>query len=249
MSPAFVYLICINIGGFLLGWLGAPLLRKRSSSQIVRGFYWSTALLLAIYFTINIGVIVWHANKITKTFSMVFGIAYPTLFAAIFGLAIRRREIVSLLGQPMVLNAIRAAVALTFAIAGIGKAFNMPYMTQFFIQSGYSVTFLHFIMLAEVMGAVGFLLPWGFVPALIGFTVDMFGAIVTHVHNGDPLDDSAGAIAMLLRLATIAVLLIVGRERWLSRFSIGTRALILLSGAVGCVVVAILGGTMLRVAK
>jgi hypothetical protein len=33
----------------------------------------------------------------------------------------------------------------------------------------------------------------------------MMGAVITHVHNGDPLNDSTGAIAMLFRLVAIAV--------------------------------------------
>ena len=36
-------------------------------------------------------------------------------------------------------------VAWIFALAGIGKAFSAAFMTQFFTESGYSVTFLHFI--------------------------------------------------------------------------------------------------------
>jgi hypothetical protein len=34
----------------------------------------------------------------------------------------------------------------------------------------------------------------------------MWGAVVTHVHNGDPLNDSTGAINMLIRLTAIGLL-------------------------------------------
>ncbi len=52
-------------------------------------------------------------------------------------------------------------------------------MTEFFTQSGYSVTFLRFIVIAEIFGGIGLLLPWAFIPALAGLTIDMFGAVLT----------------------------------------------------------------------
>jgi hypothetical protein len=98
------------------------------------------------------------------------------------------------------------ALAFTFGIAGVGKAFFIAPMADFFTPSGYSVTFLKFIVLAEIFGAIALLLPWGVVPALIGLTVDMFGAVLTHIHNGDPLNDSTGAIGLLIRLTAVGVL-------------------------------------------
>jgi hypothetical protein len=84
----------------------------------------------------------------------------------------------------------------------------MDFMVSFFAQSGYSIAFLHFIMAAEIIGGVALILPWlGLAQlAAAGLAVDMVGAIVTHVQNGDPLDDSTGAIGMLIRLGTIAAL-------------------------------------------
>jgi hypothetical protein len=38
------------------------------------------------------------------------------------------------------------SIAFTFALAGIGKAFSVAPMTEFFTQSGYSVTFLKFFI-------------------------------------------------------------------------------------------------------
>jgi uncharacterized membrane protein YphA (DoxX/SURF4 family) len=108
--------------------------------------------------------------------------------------------------QPRVLAAIRVGVAFTFALTGIGKAFSMPFMTSVFTQYGYPITFLRFILVAEIIAGVAIIVDWFFLAALIGLTIDMFGAITTHVHNGDPLDDSTGAINMLLRLATMPAL-------------------------------------------
>lgn len=195
MFAEFPYLIPVLLGGMLLRMIFAPLTRSRPNSAVARAFYGLTALLLSMSFSINVLIILGHTTHALFTIARASGTLLSASFAAIFGIAIRRTNSWNLLGQPMVFDAIRMSVALTFAIAGIGKAFNMPFMTQFFTQSGYSITFLHFIMLAEVLAAVGLLLPWAFLPALCGFAIDMFGAMVTHAHNGDPLDDSVGAIS------------------------------------------------------
>jgi uncharacterized membrane protein YphA (DoxX/SURF4 family) len=138
------------------------------------------------------------------------------------------------------------SVAFTFAIAGIGKAFNMTFMTEFFTQSGYSVTFLNFIMIGEVMGAVAFLLPWSFLPALAAFSIDMFGAIATHVHNHDPINDSAGAIILLVRLAAVAVVWHLRSEATNIRFGWGRTIARVASVAALCACIAIIGSSVLR---
>jgi uncharacterized membrane protein YphA (DoxX/SURF4 family) len=102
-----------------------------------------------------------------------------------------------------ILDAKCVALAFSFALAGIGKAFAMVPMTEFFIQSGYSVTFLKFIIIAEVFGAIGLLIPWAVIPALVGLAVDMFGAVLTHIHSGDPVNDSTGAIGSLINIVLL----------------------------------------------
>ena len=79
-------------------------------------------------------------------------------------------------------------------------------MREFFAQSGYPDAFLRFIITVEVFGALAMLIPNAVPAALAGLGIDMFGAVLTHIHNGDPLNDSTGAIAMLLRLGIFAVL-------------------------------------------
>jgi hypothetical protein len=119
----------------------------------------------------------------------------------------------------------------------------MTFMMEFFTQSGYSVTFLNFILIGEVMGAVAFLLPWSFLPA---FSIDMFGAIATHVHNHDPINDSAGAIILLVRLAVVAVLWHLRSEATNIRFGWGgTIARVASAGAL-CAWIAIIGSSVLR---
>jgi hypothetical protein len=128
------------------------------------------------------------------------------LFGGLFGLAVRRTDAREFLEEPFILSALRMTLAFTFSLAGMGKALYMAPMTEFFTQSGYSLAFLKFIVIAEIFGAVGLLLPWAFLPALMGLTIDMIGAVLTHVHNGDPLNDSTGAIGLLIRLAAVGIL-------------------------------------------
>jgi hypothetical protein len=136
------------------------------------------------------------------------------MFGAAFGLALRRQDVRAFLTDPEMLGAFYLALAFTFASAGVGKAFSMTPMIDFFSQSGYSLGFLKFIIIAEIFGALGMLLPWARIPAWFGLTIDMFGAVLTHVHNGDPLNDSAGAIGLLIRLFALAVLFgLVARSR------------------------------------
>lgn len=249
MFQGVAYLVSVLLAGLLIGAILEPVVRSRSNSEIARAFYWLTACLLILSFTANVSMILGYSPKAIPIVAKVGGTFLTGCFAAIFGIAIRRKLSSRLLEQPEILDAIRMAVALTFAIAGIGKAFNMPFMTQFFTGSGYPVTFLHFIMLAEVLGGVGFLLPWAFLPALLGFTIDMFGAIVTHIHNQDPLDDSVGAIGMLVRLAAITALVVVAPRGGFARFHTRARIVIATSATIACLAVAILGSVLIHSGK
>lgn len=240
------YLVSLLLAGFLGGTILAPVVGPRSSLEIARAFYWVTAFLLVVSFTAAVCIMLGCSPKTFPIIAKIAGASLTMCFAGIFGIAVRWKGSPRILSQPEVLDAIRMTVALTFAIAGIGKAFNVPFMTQFFTESGYSVTFLHFIMLAEVLGAVGFLLPWAFAPALLGFTIDMFGAIATHVHNHDPLDDSAGAIAMLIRLAAISALLVAAPRGRFARYGARTRVLLFSSAAIVCMAMAITGSALLH---
>ena len=138
------------------------------------------------------------------------------------------------------------ALAFTFALVGVGKAFSMTPMTEFFTQSGYSIPFLKFIIIAEIFGGIGLLLPWAFLPALVGLTIDMFGAVLTHAHNGDPLNDSTDAIGMLIRLAAVAVLWAMRPQG--ERPSLNFRTSMIRVGATGivCLLVALGGSVAMR---
>lgn len=240
------YTTALLLGGFLLGLS----LGKRSEStrvqQIAQAYYVTIAVLLGlrvVAFTLTLLTV--H-HPVWGTASGLIGDLSGVAFGALFGLAARRRDGRELLLQPAVLAALCLSTSFTFAMAGIGKAFSMQPMTEFFVQSGYSVTFLKFVILGEIFNAIGLLIPWAVAPALIGFTVDMFGAVLTHVHNHDPLNDSTGAIAMLIRLAAIAILWSMRPQ--IEERPVGARRafLTVAAGAIVCLVIAACGSIALR---
>jgi uncharacterized membrane protein YphA (DoxX/SURF4 family) len=165
---------------------------------------------------------------------------------AVFGLAARRKDARRLLVDPSVLSALCMALAFTFLMAGIGKAFSLTSMTEFFTKSGYSVSFLKFIVIAEIFGAVGLLLPWAFLPSLIGLTIDMFGAVVTHIHNGDPLNDNTGAIGLLIRLVAVGVLWALSPRAGKPECTVRNSLLGVGATAVACLAIAVAGSISMR---
>lgn len=93
----------------------------------------------------------------------------------------------------LTLRAISISIANSFIAATVGKSLNMPYMSTFFIQSGYTSWFLYLVMAAESLGAFGILvhfkLKTGYLAAG-GLIIIMLGAIYTHLHNHDPFSES-----------------------------------------------------------
>lgn len=168
------------------------------------------------------------------------------LFGLLFGLAVRRADARGLLTDAAVLDAMRLVLAFTFIFASLGKALTMGGMGEFFTQSGYSLTFLKFIVLAEAFGALGLLLPWAVVPAMVGLSVDMFGAVLTHVHNGDPLNDSTGAIGLLIRLVALGVLWTMRPREGRSRPTVRTAVLAVAAATLACVLIAGAGSVAMR---
>lgn len=203
------YRVDLVVGTILAGFLIGLFIGKASvrPEKIASWYYGVVSGLLVIGFGASTFGMLSKPNQISSLTAGIAGVLSNLCFGAVAGVAVRRLPSRDVLEQPLVLATLRMIVAFTFAIAGIGKAFSMSYMTDFFTQSGYSITFLKFIIVVEVLGAVGLLVNWSFIPCLIGLTIDMWGAVVTHVHNGDPLNDSTGAINMLIRLTAIGLLL------------------------------------------
>jgi hypothetical protein len=122
----------------------------------------------------------------------------------------------------------------------------MAGMGEFFVQSGYTLGFLKFIILAEAFGAIGLLLPWGVIPAMIGLSVDMFGAFLTHAHNGDPVNDSTGTIGSLIRLVALAVLWTLRSQEGPSRRTVRVSVLAVAAATLVCVLLAGIGRVTIR---
>jgi uncharacterized membrane protein YphA (DoxX/SURF4 family) len=200
------YNLAVMLAGFVVGALFSRRTAGIDSSRLAGACYAAVAILVVLRTCAFTGVLIASHTQPFNTAGGLTGDLLGFLFGAFFGLALRRGGGGAFLRSSTLLRALCLMLAFNFAMAGIGKAFSMGPMTEFFTQSGYSVAFLRFIDIAEVVGALGLLVPWGVPFALAGLTVDMFGAVLTHVHNGDPLNDSSGAIAQLIRLAAVGVL-------------------------------------------
>ena len=197
------YRVDVLLAAMLAGLGAAALLRRRA------------AHLGPVYLAATLAVVAASAALMTVGSILGYG---PELLVAVGIVGVLGNMLVGaavVLGGSQVLFALRVATGVSFVLSALGKAFAMDFMVTFFSQSGYSIGFLHFIMAAEVVGGLVLLLPWtGLIyVAAAGLAIDMFGAIVTHAHNGDPLDDSTGAIGMLIRLGIITSLtLALGRR-------------------------------------
>jgi len=240
------YTMAVLLAGFLIGLLVGTATEKVAATTLARRYYVAIAVLLVLRTCIFAYTMLISPQSVLATVGGILGDLSSLLFGVLFGLAARRKDTRELLTDPSILGALCMALAFTFAIAGVGKAFSMAPMTDFFTQSGYSVTFLKFIVIAEVFAGIGLLLPWAVVPALIGLTVDMFGAVLTHIHNGDPLNDSTGAIGALVRLFAVGVLWTLSRRRGESSLAVRNSVMGVATVGVVCLLIAIGGSATMR---
>ena len=118
----------------------------------------------------------------------------------------------SFLTSPYVLRGLCLSVSMSFICTEIGKIAHGADMRQFFIQSGYAVWFLYFIIAAETFGAIGLLFSRTLLAAGCGLAVIMAGAIATHLHNRDPFSDSLEALHLLVLLACIVLIRLLGKR-------------------------------------
>ncbi len=240
------YMLAVILAGFVLGFLLSKTLERIAPSRLAQMYYEAVAVLWALRIGLFICTILMSHQSVWTTIGGIVGDFLSLLFGALFGLASRRNDAREFLTAPSILNVLCMGLAFTFALAGVGKALSMASMTDFFTQSGYSVSFLKFIMIAEVFGAIGLLLPWAVLPSLLGLSIDMFGAVLTHIHNGDPLNDSTGAIGMLIRLAVVGVIWQLSRRTQASSNSIRSSIVRVGGVAIGCLLVAMGGGAAVR---
>ncbi len=97
-------------------------------------------------------------------------------------------------------------VSVAFLMTEIGKLAHDAEMRQFFLESGYSVWFLYFVITMETLGSIALFIPRLIIPAALGLIILMFGAIGTHFRNGDPFSDSLEALHLLIVLICIVVI-------------------------------------------
>jgi len=240
------YAVAVLLLGFVAGVLFGRTTKEITPSRLARGYYIAVAILLVLRTGASAAGMLANHSSSWSPVSGFLGDLLAFLFAALFGLALRRSDGREFLTDSSVLSALCMALAFTFGVAGIGKAFSIAPMADFFAQSGYSVTFLKFIVIAEIFGAIGLLLPWSLVPALIGLTVDMFGAVLTHIHNGDPLNDSTGAIGLLIRLIAVGVLWTLRPQPRARQNTLRSTLLAVAVGATACLLIAAGGSVAVR---
>jgi DoxX-like family len=240
------YIVAVMLAGFGLGALLSRPTAGVSSSRLARGYYIVAVVLSVLRTGVYLETILGSQTKVWSTVGGCIGDLLGLTFGALFGLAIRRRDARNFLPGSSILDGKCVALAFSFALAGIGKAFAMAPMTEFFVQSGYSVTFLKFIIIAEVFGAIGMLIPWAVIPALAGLGVDMFGAVLTHVHNGDPVNDSTGAIGSLINIVLIGSLFALRRKDGSTLPTLCGAFLRTAGGAVACLLIAMIGSAAVQ---
>jgi uncharacterized membrane protein YphA (DoxX/SURF4 family) len=112
----------------------------------------------------------------------------------------------SFISSPDVLRGLCLSVSVAFLMTEIGKLAHDAEMRQFFLESGYSVWFLYFVITMETLGSIALFIPKLIVPAALGLIILMFGAIATHFRNGDPFSDSLEALHLLIVLICIVVI-------------------------------------------
>jgi len=240
------YLLGLILAAAVIGTLLSRRATSIAAHRLARLYFFAVVVILGVNIAVLVHGILLENGPLWKTVGGVNSDAGQFLFGALFGLALRRPKPSDLLGDPSVYSALCLAGGVGFVSTGFVKAFYMQSMIEFFTQSGYSLTFLKFIMTAEVLGGIGLLVPWTVLPAVAGLSIDMFGAIYTHVHNGDPINDSTGAIGQLIRLSAIVFLWVL-RRRSTAPAGFTRRALALAGiAAVACLAAAVAGAAVVR---
>lgn len=121
------------------------------------------------------------------------------------GLALLRRRTLPTLPEAL-LPALGIHVVAMFFGFELGKLVHDAEMRHFFSQSGYSVSFMYFVMLVELSAAVGMCCTRSRPYAAGALAALMLGAIGTHLRNGDPWSDSLDAVRMTCLLGAVLVL-------------------------------------------
>jgi hypothetical protein len=136
------YVLAVMFTGFLLGALFGRSTADVPPHRLARAYYIVVVALLVLRTGAFACTMLMSHTSAWSTASGVIGDFLGGLLGALFGVAVRRKNAREFLTSSPVLDALCITLAFTFALAGIGKAFSMTPMTEFFVQSGYSVAFL-----------------------------------------------------------------------------------------------------------
>jgi hypothetical protein len=198
-----------------------------SSKIMARAFYFASALMsivILLWIILETTGIVPQATVSTKLFQilifrgwMVIGAAIGAVLLILLdvgtGTRLRIRDATrSFITSPCLVSGLCVSVSISFLGTEIGKVAHEADMRQFFVQSGYSVWFLYFIMIAETCGAIGLFFTSTQLTAAFGLTIIMVGAIGTHARNRDPFSDSLEALHLLVLLVCIVLICLLGKR-------------------------------------
>ena len=235
------YTLALLLAGAIVTVVAGRWRAAIDGARVARGYLVATAAIVAVRVVVLVARDALGVTWIPDLVGPLAGDLGVVLVGAIYGLAVLDRgrgDAAAVLRAPELRFALCLSAGIGFVLTVIGSARSIEFMRGFFTESGYSHGFLYFIMAIELLGGIALVLPWRWLvlAAVAGLAIDMFGAVYTHLHNGDPLDDSTGAIGQLLRLAPLAVLTVKGRR---ARVAVGL-------AAVGCAALAAAGSALIR---
>jgi len=198
------YVVAVILAGLIVGALLSRLTSRVEPARLARGYFVFIAVLVGVRVVAFVCSIMFPNASVWNTIGRGSGDTSNFLLGGIFGIAARRPERRAVLCDPAIYSALCLSAGIALVLAGYAKALYMDGMIQFFAQLGFSTLFLKFIMTIEILGGIGLLIPWTALPA--GLSIDMFGAVYTHIHNRDSINDNTGAIGALIRFGVIVAL-------------------------------------------
>jgi uncharacterized membrane protein YphA (DoxX/SURF4 family) len=200
------YILALITTGLLLGLFFGRRAALIDAARLARIYYSTVIVLLSVSAVTLLGRVILPTHSSFAWIGKTGSDLGSVVFGSLFGLSLRRTDRLELLRQPAVFAALCLSGGYGFIINGFLSSVSIQSMVEFFTQSGYTAGFQKFIMIIEVFGGIGLLVSWAAPIAAFGLSIDMFGSLATHIHNGDPLNDSTGAISQLIRLTTIALI-------------------------------------------
>jgi hypothetical protein len=214
IAPAHALATLIALGAASAAAL-APRLRRADAARLARNYVTATSVLMAARIAAYIAANAFGANAFRSASTGPYDLT-NLLIGALYGLVL-----VHALGggfgaffrSPEVETALRIATGSAFVLAGLGGLlFLNASHVDYFLAVGYPTSFHFVIIFLEVLGGAALLVGWRWLTLVVaaGLAIDMFGALITNVRTGAPLDPAA--VVMLLRLAPLA--LITARGRW-----------------------------------